>query len=125
MRGVPRNAPYDVPFLGIMVWQGKRVQNGTVLRPSAPYHLGMTVKELTLQQLLSVSCSTCGAAPGEQCVLHYGGVRFAPHPTRKFDQIRNERLCGLIAMEQGEIAKLKMAARLKKNARSLGLLSNL
>ena len=49
-------------------------------------------------------------------MLHYGGVRFGPHPTRKFDLIRNERLSGLIAMEQGEIAKLKVAARLKKNA---------
>jgi hypothetical protein len=85
--------------IGGMVDRGIQiVQNGTVLRPSAPYHLGMTVKELTLQQLLSVYCSTCGAAPGEQCVLHYGGVRFAPHPTRKFDRIRNERLSGSIAI---------------------------
>jgi hypothetical protein len=75
----------------------------------------MSVKQPTLKQMLSVSCSTCGAAPGDQCVLHYGGVRFAPHPTRKFDQIRNERLSGLIAMEQVEIDKLRAAARLTRN----------
>ena len=101
------------------------VQNGTVSRPSVPYHLEMSVKELTLKQLLSVSCSTCGAAPGQQCILHYGGVRFAPHPTRRFDLIRNERISGLIAMEQGEIAKFKIAARLKKNVRDPGRASAL
>jgi hypothetical protein len=74
----------------------------------------MNTKEFTLKQVLSVTCSTCGAAPGEPCVLHYGRARFAPHPARKFDRIRNERLSGLIAMEQGT-AKLRAAAQLKKN----------
>jgi hypothetical protein len=91
---------------------------GMLVRPAEGWWIGvktMSVRQPTLKQLLSVTCSTCGAAPGEQCVLHYGGVRFAPHPTRKFDQIRNERLSGLIAMEQVEIAKLKLAARLSRN----------
>lgn len=40
-------------------------------------------KELTLKQILSVFCATCGAAIGEPCELHTGALRFEPHRDRK------------------------------------------
>jgi hypothetical protein len=40
-------------------------------------------KELTLKQILSVFCATCGAAIGEACELHTGALRFEPHRDRK------------------------------------------
>jgi hypothetical protein len=43
----------------------------------------MKVKELTRKQQSSIRCPTCGAAPGERCVLNSGGLRFEPHPDRK------------------------------------------
>jgi hypothetical protein len=40
-------------------------------------------KELTPKQILSVPCSTCGAAVGEACELHTGAPRTEPHRDRK------------------------------------------
>jgi hypothetical protein len=40
-------------------------------------------KELTPKQILSVICSTCGAAIGEPCELHTGALRTEPHRDRK------------------------------------------
>jgi len=40
-------------------------------------------KELTLKQILSVPCTTCGAAIGEACELHTGAPRTEPHRDRK------------------------------------------
>ena len=40
-------------------------------------------KELTLKQMLSVPCPTCGAAIGEGCELHTGALRTEPHRDRK------------------------------------------
>jgi len=40
-------------------------------------------KELTPKQILSVLCSTCGAAIGEACELHTGAPRTEPHRDRK------------------------------------------
>jgi hypothetical protein len=40
-------------------------------------------KELTLKQILSVPCNTCGAALGEVCELHTGAPRSEPHRDRK------------------------------------------
>jgi hypothetical protein len=40
-------------------------------------------KELTPKQILSVPCSTCGAAVGEVCELHTGAPRTEPHRDRK------------------------------------------
>jgi len=47
-------------------------------------HCGaMKSKELTLKQILSVPCPTCGAADGEACGLHTGAPRTEPHRDRK------------------------------------------
>jgi hypothetical protein len=43
----------------------------------------MKTKELTVKQMNSVRCSTCGAASGEPCELHSGAPRFEPHRDRK------------------------------------------
>jgi hypothetical protein len=40
-------------------------------------------KELTPEQILSVPCSTCGAAIGEACELNTGALRTAPHRDRR------------------------------------------
>ena len=40
-------------------------------------------KELTLKQIFSVLCPTCGAATGEACELHTGALRTDPHRDRK------------------------------------------
>jgi hypothetical protein len=40
-------------------------------------------KELTPKQILSVQCSTCGAAVGEGCELHTGALRTESHRDRK------------------------------------------
>jgi len=40
-------------------------------------------KELTLKQILSVPCLTCGAAIEEACELHTGALRTEPHRDRK------------------------------------------
>jgi len=39
--------------------------------------------ELTLKQILSVPCPTCGAASEEACELHTGALRTEPHRDRK------------------------------------------
>ena len=48
-----------------------------------PHHAGMKSKELTAKQILSVPCTTCGAAVGEACELHTGALRTEPHRERK------------------------------------------
>jgi hypothetical protein len=40
-------------------------------------------KDLTLKQMLSVPCPTCGAAIEEGCELHNGAPRTEPHRDRK------------------------------------------
>jgi len=47
----------------------------------------MKNKELTPEQLSSVSCPTCGVAAGEYCVLNSGALRSGPHVDRKFSAI--------------------------------------
>jgi 4-hydroxy-3-methylbut-2-en-1-yl diphosphate synthase IspG/GcpE len=44
---------------------------------------GVKTKELTLKQILFVSCPTCGAATKEVCELHSGAPRTEPHRDRK------------------------------------------
>lgn len=44
----------------------------------------MKVKQLTPKQLCSVPCPTCHVAAGERCVTSVGGIRFWPHPDRKY-----------------------------------------
>jgi hypothetical protein len=44
---------------------------------------GMKSKELTLKQILSVPCPTCGAATDQACELHTGALRTEPHRNRK------------------------------------------
>ena len=48
-----------------------------------PYHNPVKTKELTLKQILSVPCPTCGAAIEEACELHTGALRTEPHRDRK------------------------------------------
>lgn len=43
----------------------------------------MKTKELSPEQMLSVPCTTCGAAIGEACELHTGAPRTEPHWDRK------------------------------------------
>ena len=47
------------------------------------YDVVVKAKELTPKQILSVPCSTCGAAVGEACELHTGAARTEPHRDRK------------------------------------------
>jgi hypothetical protein len=48
------------------------------------YSVKMRKSELTPKQLKSVSCPTCGAAIGQRCELHSGGLRSESHVARKF-----------------------------------------
>ena len=59
------------------------VLNGTVLRPVLSYRIRMRISDLTPEQMSSVSCPTCGVAPGEGCLLHSGAPRSEPHVDRK------------------------------------------
>jgi hypothetical protein len=43
----------------------------------------MKKKDLTLQQLRSVPCPTCGVPAGDRCLLHSGGLRSDSHVNRK------------------------------------------
>jgi len=47
------------------------------------HHVTVKAKELTLKQILTVPCATCGAAIGEVCELHTGAPRTEPHRDRK------------------------------------------
>jgi len=47
------------------------------------HHALVKAKELTLKQILSVPCPTCGAATEEACELHTGDPRTEPHRDRK------------------------------------------
>ena len=44
---------------------------------------GVKTRELTAEQILSVPCTTCRAAIGEDCELHTGAQRTEPHRDRK------------------------------------------
>jgi len=58
-----------------------------------PHYVRMKSKELTLKQILSVRCMTCGAAVGEACELHTGAPRTEPHRDRKLsaaEAVENE-----------------------------------
>jgi hypothetical protein len=46
-------------------------------------YVAVKAKELTLKQILSVPCPTCGAAIEEACELHTGARRTEPHRNRK------------------------------------------
>jgi hypothetical protein len=47
------------------------------------HYVVVRTKELTPEQMLSVPCTTCGAAIGEACELNTGALRTAPHRDRK------------------------------------------
>jgi hypothetical protein len=47
------------------------------------HYRDVKTKELTPKQVLSVPCTTCGAAVGEVCELHTGAPRTEPHRDRK------------------------------------------
>jgi hypothetical protein len=46
-------------------------------------NVAVKTRELTLKQILSVPCSTCGAATKEACELQTGALRTEPHRNRK------------------------------------------
>ena len=46
-------------------------------------YIAVKTKELTLKQILSVPCPTCGAATQKACELHTGARRTEPHRDRK------------------------------------------
>jgi hypothetical protein len=48
-----------------------------------PHSGRMKKRELTLKQVSSVPCPTCGAAAGKRCELHSGAPRSGPHVDRK------------------------------------------
>jgi hypothetical protein len=47
------------------------------------YYVAVKARELTPKQILSVPCTTCGAAVGEACELNSGALRTEPHRDRK------------------------------------------
>ena len=59
------------------------VLNGTALRLVLSHPIQMRMSDMTAKQLFSVSCPTCGVAPGERCLLHSGAPRTEPHLDRK------------------------------------------
>jgi hypothetical protein len=46
-------------------------------------YVAVKTKELTLKQILSVPCPTCGAATESPCELHTGAPRTGPHRDRR------------------------------------------
>jgi hypothetical protein len=68
-------------------------------------------KELTPEQILSIPCTTCGAAIGEVCELHTGLPRTEPHRDRKLsaaDAVELQRKTGKLIT-----GKLKFKLKLK------------
>jgi hypothetical protein len=54
-------------------------------RGARPLHyVVVKTKELTPEQMLSVPCTTCGAAIGEACELNTGALRTAPQGSETF-----------------------------------------
>ena len=49
----------------------------------SPYDGRVKSRELSLKQILSVPCPTCGASVKEVCELHTGTPRTEPHRDRK------------------------------------------
>jgi hypothetical protein len=43
----------------------------------------MKIKELTLKQLNSIPCPTCGVPAGKRCVLYSGALRSSSHVDRR------------------------------------------
>jgi hypothetical protein len=53
---------------------------------SGTFHYAVVkTKGLTLKQILSMPCPTCGVATGEPCELHTGALRTEPHRDRRLD----------------------------------------
>jgi hypothetical protein len=46
-------------------------------------YVAVKTKELTLKQILSVPCPTCGAETEKACELHTGAPRTGPHRDRR------------------------------------------
>ena len=58
-------------------------QYGTSSIIERAQYVEVKTRELTLKQVLSVLCPTCGAATREPCELHTGAQRSEPHRDRK------------------------------------------
>jgi hypothetical protein len=59
------------------------VQYRTASAPEQLHYVVVKTRELTPKQILSVPCTTCGAAVGEACELHTCTPRTEPHRDRK------------------------------------------
>ena len=68
------------------------------------HNVVVKTKELTLNQILSVPCPTCGAATEEACELHTGALRTEPH--------RDRKLSAADAVEQNANLNRREATRL-------------
>ena len=53
------------------------------MQPESLHYVVVKTRELTLKQISSVPCTTCGAAVDEACELHTGAPRTEPHRDRK------------------------------------------
>ena len=58
-------------------------QYWTFSRLGKLYGVRVKTRELIPKQIVSVPCTTCGAAVGEACELHTGAPRTEPHRDRK------------------------------------------
>jgi hypothetical protein len=70
-----------------------KMSNSEHLSSSGTVHyVAVKTKELTLKQILSVPCPTCGATTQEACQLHAGALRTEHH--------RDRKLCAAEAVER-------------------------
>ncbi len=46
--------------------------------------IGAMKADLLMKAILSVSCPTCGAAPGQKCEMNSGQPRNSPHSYRRW-----------------------------------------
>ena len=71
--------PETCPLLNVL-----KMSNIEHFRGGATSHyVAVKCGELTLKQMLSVPCRTCGAATDEPCELQTGAPRTEPHRDRK------------------------------------------
>jgi hypothetical protein len=54
-----------------------------ITKPVSSYLVSMKIKELTLKQLNSIPCPTCGVPAGKRCVLYSGALRSSSHVDRR------------------------------------------
>jgi hypothetical protein len=82
----PRRSSRQVSYTGMAEEEAVPgiVPNCIVFRHGLSHPVPMKVKKVRPNQVLSVSCPTCGVVAGQACLLHSGGLRTEPHVDRKF-----------------------------------------